>query len=78
MTYDTRERALEYLHRQNQDPVALEEGKVPLLGIDMWEHAYYIQYKNDKARYLDNIWKVVNWKNVEERYKNAVESLPKM
>eukprot|EP00897_Mesotaenium_endlicherianum_P000625 jgi/Mesen1/10563/ME000843S10067 len=46
-------------------------GLVPLLGVDMWEHSYYLQYKNVKADYLKNIWKVVNWKDVAARYESA-------
>jgi Fe-Mn family superoxide dismutase len=51
----------------NQDPLSTT-GLVPLLGIDVWEHAYYLQYKNVRADYVKNIWKVVSWKNVEQRY----------
>lgn len=49
------------------------QGLVPLLGCDMWEHAMYLQYKNAKPAYLKEFWKVVNWKNVGERY-NASRS----
>lgn len=51
----------------NQDPLSIT-GLVPLLGIDVWEHAYYLQYKNVRADYVKNIWKVVSWTNVEQRY----------
>lgn len=54
----------------NQDPLSTL-GHEPLFGIDVWEHAYYLQYKNVRADYVKNIWKIVNWKNVEERFSKA-------
>jgi len=54
----------------NQDPLSTK-GLVPLLGVDVWEHAYYLQYKNVRADYVKAIWKIINWQNVEERYQAA-------
>ncbi|MGH0121488.1 UNVERIFIED_CONTAM: hypothetical protein FKN15_023786 [Acipenser sinensis] len=55
----------------NQDPLQGTTGLTPLLGIDVWEHAYYLQYKNVRPDYVKAIWNVVNWENVAERFQAA-------
>jgi len=47
----------------------MTSGKTPLLTADVWEHAYYIDYRNDRGKYLDHFWNVVNWDYVNEQYK---------
>ena len=52
---------------------ALLQDLVPIFGIDAWEHAYYLQYKNVKADYFKAIWNVVNWQDVSKRYDQAMK-----
>lgn len=65
--YNTAKGKLEIATCDNQDPLSTK-GIVPLFGIDVWEHAYYLQYKNVRADYVKAIWEIANWKNVAERY----------
>jgi Fe-Mn family superoxide dismutase len=56
--------------RANQDS-PLMDGLVPLVGVDVWEHAYYLKYQNKRADYVDAWWNTVNWKAVGERFASA-------
>ncbi len=70
LTYDAEADALIIYQVEKQN--FMHPPHLPLLlTLDVWEHAYYLQYKNDRASYVDNWWNVVNWDDIEKRFSKA-------
>jgi superoxide dismutase, Fe-Mn family len=67
------QKELKIISTANQDS-PLMQGLYPVMGNDVWEHAYYLTYRNRRADYLKSWWNVVNWAEIENRYMNAGKS----
>jgi superoxide dismutase, Fe-Mn family len=64
------DKSLEILNLPNQDS-PLMQGKTPIFGLDVWEHAYYLKYQNRRPEYIAAVWNIVNWTEVARRYEEA-------
>lgn len=62
--------SLDLYSTPNQDSPYMQ-GDTPVLGLDVWEHAYYLKYQNDRGKYVSSWWNVVNWDRVAENFNNA-------
>jgi Fe-Mn family superoxide dismutase len=70
LVLDPKDGKLKIESTANQDS-PLSEGRTPLLGLDVWEHAYYLHYQNRRPDYITAFYNVINWKNVAERFAKA-------
>ena len=64
------DKKIEIIQTPNQNS-PLMNGQTPLLGLDMWEHAYYLQYQNRKPEYIGAWWNTLNWEKINENYEKA-------
>lgn len=76
LVYNKQKDAVSFRATANQDLITdLNPNLVPLINIDIWEHAYYLDYKNSRPGYLESLWKIVNWRKAEERLLAAKQGL---
>ncbi len=66
------DRKLEVLSSPNQDNPIIQGRGTPFLGLDVWEHAYYLTYQNRRSEYVANFWSLVNWSEVSRRYERCM------
>ncbi|TMW53514.1 hypothetical protein DOY81_001391 [Sarcophaga bullata] len=69
--YNKKTQKLQIVAMPNQDPLEASTGLVPLFGIDVWEHAYYLQYKNLRPSYVEAVWDIANWNDISKRFADA-------
>ena len=70
LLYDSQIDQLVLTQIEKQNFMHLPELKI-LLGVDVWEHAYYLQYKNDRGKYVESWWNVIDWDDVDKRFSSA-------
>jgi Fe-Mn family superoxide dismutase len=80
LVYNPQTNGLEFRASFNQEFITEQSpaGIVPIFNIDIWEHAFYIDYKSAKVDFLKEIWKVVNWQKIEERFADAKKAAGKL
>jgi len=74
LVFDSASTSLKVTGTPNQDTPAMEAGTTPILGLDVWEHAYYLKHQSRRANYIDAFWEVVNWVEVESRLEAAAKA----
>ena len=70
LVYEPKSKKIKFKATSNQDSPIVDE-LVPLLGLDVWEHAYYLKYENKRPDYISAWWNVINWEEVEGRFSRA-------
>jgi Fe-Mn family superoxide dismutase len=70
LAYEPVGKRLLVLQAENHQKLTMQ-GSIPLLALDVWEHAYYLKYQNKRADYVDAFWNIVNWAEVEKRFSYA-------
>lgn len=68
LVYNTNDNELEIISTPNQDNPLMMNGMLPIIGCDLWEHAYYLKHKSNRGKWIDTFFEILNWENAGENY----------
>lgn len=73
LVYNTNDNELEIISTPNQDNPLMMDGMLPIIGCDLWEHAYYLKHKSNRGKWIDTFFEILNWETAGENYTENLE-----
>lgn len=73
LVYNTNDNELEIISTPNQDNPLMMDGMIPIIGCDLWEHAYYLKHKSNRGKWIDTFFEILNWENAGDNYTEILD-----